>query len=111
MEFESVELKFSGNFVIGQSILLCPQCNFEYLHIISVSIHRGDDKITISADEVSIINEKNMTRGVTVSIEYSGECGHHGLIIFHFYKGNIETYHQSLPEPPQPMESKDLFRD
>jgi hypothetical protein len=57
------------------------------------------------------MNEKNMTRGATVSIEYRCECGHHGVIIFHFYKGNIETYHQLLPELSEPFEFKDLFRD
>jgi len=109
--WEPLELRFSTGFVGGQSILLCPQCDFEFLHIIQTSVHRGDDKIIIGADEVSIIDEKNTTRGSMVSIEYAGECGHHGVISFHFYKGNIETHHKRLPELSEPLDFNDLFRD
>ena len=110
MGYEQIELKFSSEFVGGASILLCPQCGFEYLHIAKATIHRCRDKIIIIEDNIAIKEEENTSRGVTITIEYLGECGHHGEIIFQFYKGNVEVFHRRLPELEQGY-VMDIFRD
>lgn len=106
---ESIKLKFSNKFIIGRSLLLCPQCNFEYLHIIKTTVHRRRDKISIVKENISIKDEINTSRGVTITIEYLCESNHRGEIIFHFYKGNVEVYHRCLP--PAPHDLQDIFRD
>jgi hypothetical protein len=78
--------------------LLCPQCGDEFLHITKVSVHRGEDKITITSGNVSIDEQKNDSRGVIIEIEYLGECIHRGVITFHFYKGNVEVHHKPLKD-------------
>lgn len=93
----------------GLQVLSCPKCGLEYLHIIKVDVYRKRDKITIKSEEISIADDENTTRGSIISIEYACEEGHHGLIIFHFYKGNVETRHKPLPELSGAYE--DLFRD
>lgn len=80
-------------------ILLCPQCNGNNgrnLHITEASVHRGDDIITVACNRVSLKAKKNRARGVIITLEYEGECGHHGLIVFHFCKGNTFVHHRPL---------------
>jgi hypothetical protein len=72
MESEPVELKFSSTVTGGTSVLLCPQCGFEYLHIVKATIHRRRDKITVVRDNVTIKDEANTSRGATITIEYLG---------------------------------------
>jgi len=110
LEYEPVELKFSSQFIVGQSILLCPQCSFEYLHVTKVAIHRGSDKTTIVKDKITIEDNVNTSRGVTIAIEYLGECGHRGEIVFQFYKGNVEVFHRYLPIVEH-GDIEDIFRD
>jgi len=93
----------------GQSFLLCPQCGFEFLHITKVSVHRGEDKITITGDNISIEEQKNTSRGVIIVIEYKGECIHCGEIILHFYKGNVEVNHRPLKD--RPTDEHGMFKD
>jgi len=93
----------------GQSLLLCPQCGYEFLHITKVSVHRGEDKITITGDNISIDEQKNTSRGVIIVIEYEGECVHRGEIILHFCKGNVYVYHDPLED--RPIDEHGMFKD
>jgi predicted ATP-dependent protease len=106
----------------GEGLLLCPQCKGnsceEFMHIIQATVHRGEDKITVTSKNVSIDAEKNILRGTVIALEYEGECGHHGEIILHFYKGNTFIYHQPLRDiigedghSLQYSEKGDIFRD
>jgi len=100
-----------------QCILVCPLCEGENLHIIEASIWRGNDKISVTSNRVSIEEKKNEERGVIITLEYEGECGHHGLIIFHFYKGNTFVYYRPLANISDEegmlhySEKGDIFRD
>jgi len=99
--------------------LLCQQCGDEYLHIVRVSVHRGEDKITITEDNVLIDEQTNNSRDVIIEIEYLGECVHRGVITLHFYKGNVEVYHRPLKDRRTEhgvfidvaSEPDDIFRD
>jgi hypothetical protein len=93
------------------TMLKCPQCAFEYLHPISVSVHRGDDKTTVTSESVIVKEEKNEKRGVTITMEYACENGHHGNLIFQFYKGNIEVHHESLEPFKSNEDWNTIFRD
>jgi len=61
-----------------QCILVCPLCEGENLHITEASIHRRDDMITVTSNHVSMEERKNEERGVIITLEFEGECGHHG---------------------------------
>jgi len=112
-EWETLELKFKhGGWADHQdrnNELLCPQCDFNYLHIVKVIVARRTDDITVEKDRVEIREGGSPTRGNVIAMEYVGECRHHGLIIFNFHKGNVHVWHKKLAEPrgaPQ-----DIFRD
>ena len=100
-----------------QCILVCPFCKGENLHIIEASIHRGDDIVTVTRNCVSVKEKKNEERGVIIMLEYEGECGHHGQIIFHFYKGNTFVHYHPLAKISDEngmlhySEKGDIFRD
>lgn len=97
--------------------LACPFCEGENLHITEASIHRGEDIITVTSNCISVDKKKNEERGVIITLEYEGECGHHGLIIFHFYKGNTFIYYRPLAKISDEKgvlhysEKGDIFRD
>jgi hypothetical protein len=96
--------------------LLCPQCGYEFLHITRVSVHRGEDRVTITGENVSMEAKKNNNRGVEIEIEYEGECEHRGRIVFHFYKGNVQVYYYPLEDRPMKDgmftdSANDIFRD
>lgn len=80
----------------GDTVLKCPQCGFEYLHPISVSVHRKNDKTIVTNEAITIKQEENKTRGVTIIMEYCCENGDHGELIFQFYKGAIRVEHKPL---------------
>jgi hypothetical protein len=101
-------------------ILLCPQCsgdNGRNLHIVQASVQRGADNITITSRNVSIGAKKNTERGTIITLEYEGECGHHGEIILHFYKGSTYISHRPLEDiigkdgTLQYSDKGDIFRD
>ncbi len=69
-----------------RTVLKCPQCNFEYFHPVSISVYCKNEKTSISSTGITITNEENNTRGVTIALEYACESGYHGVITFQFYK-------------------------
>jgi uncharacterized protein YbaR (Trm112 family) len=111
---EKVQIPCTADY---QRILVCPFCKGENLHITEASIHRGDDIITVTSNRVLVEEKKNEERGVIITLEYEGECGHHGLIIFHFYKGNTFFYYRPLAKISDEKgmlhysEKGDIFRD
>ena len=100
-----------------QCILVCPFCEGENLHIIEASIHRRDDIVTVASKRVLVEEKKNENRGVIIALEFEGECGHHGQIVLHFYKGNTFIYHHPLAKISDEKgvlhysEKGDIFRD
>ena len=100
--WETLELKISNYEVI------CPQCDFNYLHIVKVIVARKSDEIVVEKDRVEVRKGGSPTRGNVIAMEYVGECGHHGLIIFNFHKGNVQVWHRKLPEPKRHRE--DIYR-
>ncbi|MCJ7425038.1 hypothetical protein MUP01_12355 [Candidatus Bathyarchaeota archaeon] len=86
----------------GEGVLLCPQCpnddDASMLHITQASVHRGEDKITINSEKISIDTLKNTNRGTMIEIEYEGECGHHGLFFIHFCKGSTYICYRPLAD-------------
>jgi len=90
--------------------LKCPQCGFEYVHMVSVSVQRKLDKTIVSNEYIAIKEEKNPSRGAILTLEYVCENGgHHGELIFQFYKGIIYVEHKLLE--PAVGELKDIWRD
>ena len=112
-DWETLELKFKDGGWIGHqdrnNELLCPQCEFNFLHIVKVIVARRTDDIIVEKDSVEIRKGGSPTRGNVIAMEYVGECGHHGLIIFNFHKGNIHVWHKKLPESEKELE--DIYRD
>lgn len=104
VDFVSLESKISGD-----TTLKCPQCGFEYLHPISVSIHRKNDKTAVTNEAIIVKEEENKTRGVTITMEYCCEDGHHGELTFQFHKGVIYVEHKPL-EPTCDI-LKNIWRD
>jgi len=95
-------VQFEASDTFGGTTLKCPQCGGSNLHPVSVSVHRGNDKTLIDSESITIKEEKNKTRGVTIIMEYCCEDQHdHGKLIFQFYKGNIGVHHEAL----KPFES------
>lgn len=92
VDFVAVPSKITSD----ETTLKCPECGDEHLHIVSVDVHRGNDKTTISNEAITVKEEKNETRGVTITLEYVCENGHHGKIIFQFHKGMSYVTHESL---------------
>ena len=80
--------------------LLCPQCGDNHLHISKVSVHRGEDKVTVTGNKVSVDLEKNPCRGTLITIKYEGECAHRGEITFVFHKGTTLVSHKALEDIP-----------
>jgi hypothetical protein len=108
MKVEKVDFIEQNSKLDSRTTLKCPQCGFECFHPISVSIHRGNDKTIVSSESIVIKEEKNEKRGVTITIEYHCENGHHGEIIFQFYKGATYVTH----EPKEPLTKwETLWRD
>jgi hypothetical protein len=98
-------------------ILLCPFCKGENLHVIEASIHRGNDIVIVTRNRVSVEEMKNKNRGVIITLEVEGECGHHGQVILHFYKGSTYIYYHPLAKISDEKgilhysEKGDVFRD
>jgi hypothetical protein len=81
-----------------QIALACPICKGENLHILEVDVFRGTDCIKITNQKVSVEEAVNPNRGVIIDIEYEGECGHCGVLTFHFYKGTTYAMNKKLPD-------------
>lgn len=109
MKPEKVDfVQFDAPDTFGGTTLKCPQCGFSYLHPVSLSVHRGNDKTTIDGESITIKQEENKTRGVTIIMEYVCENKDHGKLIFQFYKGHVEVHHEVL-EPIEEWET--IWRD
>lgn len=95
-----------------EDILKCPQCKSSaHLHLISASVHRKNDKTTVSNEGITIKEEENKTRGVTIALEYQCEnYGHHGKIIYQFHEGEVFIEHQILM-PVGMVDLEDIWRD
>jgi hypothetical protein len=112
-EWKTLELKFKDGGWLGhrdrKNELLCPQCDFNYLHIVRVIVARKSDDIVVEKDKVEVRKGGSPTRGNVIAMEYVGECGHRGLIIFNFHEGNVHVWHRKLPESKRNRE--DIYRD
>ena len=95
-------------------VLLCPQCGFEYIHILSVKVADNKNLHRIDAEGYSKDADTEETqraasgRGARIYIEYACENGHHGYLIFKFHKGNTFVEHEKLAST---IGYKDLWRD
>ena len=89
--------------------LKCPFCDFDYLHILSVSVHRGLDKTIINNKGIFVKQEKNELRGVVLIVEFCCENGHHFNTIIHFHEGSTFIEHEKLETPCTDI--KDIWRD
>lgn len=88
--------------------LACPQCGFEYVHIIKLKCLRGNDETLVTSERICVHEAKGEGRGVKITLEYACENGHHGNIVFHFHEGM--TYYKN--EKLANIEDwKDIWRD
>lgn len=88
--------------------LTCPQCGFEYVHIIQLKCLRGSDETKITNQGILVHEAKGEGRGVKTTLEYVCENGHHGNIILHFHEGMTYYKHEVLPKTE---DIQDIWRD
>ena len=91
-----VNVEFQEDESRDYSTLDCPQCGFNFVHPIAVNILRGTDITIINSKGITVSEEKNKNRGVTITLEYACENYHHGELIFQFNKGETITWHNAL---------------
>ena len=102
MEPEKLELGLNAK------PITCPQCGFEYVHIVQLKCLRGNDETKITNQGILVHEAKNEGRGVKTTLEYVCENGHHGNIIFDFHKEMSYYKHEVLPET---KDFQDIWRD
>jgi len=113
-----VRLKTSDAILYGEEVLLCPVCDRQYVHPISVKVATGLDLTVIDNEGTKVYRDVGKIsprdrikgRGVRIIIEYYCEEGHHGNLIFQFHEGNTIVEHEVL-EPLSWEEWKTLWRD
>ena len=95
--------------------MFCPQCGFEFIHLIRLTCLRGTDLTTITAKGIFVEEAENKTRGVRITLEYQCENGHRGEIILQFHKGNVFINHKTIPteydEEGHYVLEADIWRD
>ena len=108
-----------GTDALGEELhLLCPRCEFQYVHPIRVKVATGH-AVTIIENretrhvqrETAEVLEARKNRGVRIFLEYACESGHHGNIILQFHKGVTYVEHESLPELKPEESTTVLWRD
>jgi len=115
---ERLPFSIIGTDAFGQEVyLLCPSCEFEYVHPIRVKVATGEALTVIQNRETQLIQgdtaevqDARKNRGVRIFLEYVCESGHHGNIILQFHKGITYVEYESLPEL-KPEEWTTLWRD
>lgn len=87
-----------------KDMLLCPICDFDFVHPISVRVATDNDYTFIdhkgthlSHAKMAETDEARKNRGVIISIEYCCEHGHLGIVILAFHKGITFVKHKELP--------------
>ena len=70
--------------------LVCPECGFNYTHILDVTVHPGNDDYTPGPN-----------RGGQHILWLQGECGHEWQLVFGFHKGNTYVMSRLTPEMPR----------
>ena len=90
--------------------LFCPQCGFEFVHIIALTCLRGTDETVITSEGICVRTAENLSRGVRIALEYVCENGHRGRIIFQFHKGVVYLDHESLPDTEDLEGFRDIWR-
>jgi len=82
--------------------LLCPICDFDYIHLLSIKVatNRGltivDHKGTTVryAGKIEECEAAADRGGYRIIAEYVCENGHRGYLIFQFHEGNIFVSHE-----------------
>ena len=103
-----VNVKLKGIYT-SEDTLKCPFCDFDCLHILSISVHRGMDKTVINNKGIFVKEEKNKLRGVVLIVEFCCEEGHHFNTITHFHKGSVYVEHEKLKTSCADI--RDVWRD
>jgi len=69
--------------------VLCPICNGDYNHIVKCEVenYKENNKIVITSNELSLIDNQCNSRGVNILIYYRCEQGHSFIKESKFYKG------------------------
>lgn len=109
---KSKGLKLS-EFECGWHLVLCPECEYEYVHIKDVSINRNGNVIYVRNDVTADLTKVPSTaRGAIIAIGMWCEQGHEFSIFMQFHKGNtfvwtehVRTFDSSLFFP------SNLWRD
>jgi hypothetical protein len=109
-----VQLITSKEIWQNEEVLLCPQCELEYIHPVSVKVATKTKLFSVDSEGLTVARDTpenskaKSSRGVRIFLEYNCENGHHGYIIFQFHKGNTFVEHEKLPDT---NEVKTIWRD
>lgn len=71
----------------GDICLVCPICEFDYVHPTRLEADRGGDLVEIDADGVGFATRPRSVRGVVTTLEFVCEAGHRFSLSFRFHKG------------------------
>lgn len=87
---------------------LCGCCGWEYLHPVRVEVSRGDDTIIVTRDGIERREEKNISRGVWIGIDFVCESHDSSRLSFQFHKGMTYVNTRSLGDVD---DAKTIWRD
>ena len=102
-----------------RSVVTCPECQFEWNHILSMQYSYNNDSCRIvkqiAVDDDGSIHKRECDfftelRGNYVEIFFDGECGHRWSIRYTFHKGNIFLTTTLIPRRQQ-QEKQDEYRE
>ncbi len=73
--------------IIPDQGVICPVCEFEYIHPVSVEVNAGGSITTVDQLGTRMTAGKPAGRGVLISLGFTCENGHNFTIALQFHKG------------------------
>ena len=97
--------------MFSQEILECPECGFEYIHLVAIRVLRQREVTEITAKGITIKDDLNKTRGVIIELDYLCENDHYGTITLNFHEGQTLLSHKLHKLPTDLNTLPDIWRD
>ena len=97
----------------NERLIKCPYCDFDCVHMESVTVNRGGEVTNIDANGTKMTSEGTSGRGARIEIVYWCESGHKWRKSYQFHKGSIEVSNDLMTtvEGPPDYGLRDLWRD
>jgi len=98
--------------------LLCPICDFDCIHLISIKVATNQSLTIVDhngtvvryAEKIKECEAAADGKGYRIIAEYVCESGHHGNLIFQFHEGNIFVNHEVVDKVVD-WRKEELWRD